>query len=72
MLFFVSDQNAVQNAKTEYFETIYQVEEAIKGMEQAKKGNSLIKERVDQFHTRALENEEELAATYSWKPNLDF
>ena len=72
MLFFVRDENAVQNAKSEYFNTIYQVEEAINGMEKAKKGNSLIKERVDQFHARALENEEELAATYSWKPNLDF
>ena len=71
MLLYVRDANAVVNAKSEYFETIYKIEEAVNGMEAAKTGNSIIKKRVDQFNAYAAENPEELATSYQWKPNLE-
>ena len=47
MLFKVRDANAVANAKVDYFNTFYQIEEAINGIEKAKQGNRIIKARVD-------------------------
>ena len=71
MHLYVRDANAVVNAKSEYFDTIYKIEEAINCMEAAKIGNGIIKARVDQFKAYAAEYPEELAMTYSWKPDLE-
>ena len=60
------------NAKNDSFDTIYQIGEAINGIEKAKMGNSIIKKRVEDFNAFATENLEELAMSYSWKPNLEF
>ena len=64
MLSYVRDTNAVVNAKSDYFKTIYQIEEAINGIEAAKTGNSIIKARVDKFNAYTAKNPEELANTY--------
>ena len=71
MLFFVSDAKAMINAKGDFFETFYQIEEAINGIEKAKQGNRIIKERVDLFTTKTIEHGEELAVKYAWKPKYD-
>ena len=60
MLFYVKDDQAIINSKSDFFKSIYKIEEAINGMEKAKMGNSIIKKRVEAFHAYAKEHEEEL------------
>ena len=71
MLFFVKDEHAVSNAKGDYFDTIYNIKGAINGIEAAKVGNSIIKQRVDAFQAAAIDLEEELALKHGWEPNLE-
>ena len=72
MLFLVRDENVLKNANTDCFEAFYKIEEAINGIENAKMGNILIKARVDQYHAATVENGDQLAMKYSWKPSYEF
>ena len=49
MLFMVRDKQLMVNAKSDSFDTIYQIGEAVNGIEAAKTGNSIMKARVDEF-----------------------
>ena len=60
MLFEVRDQRVVYNAKGEDFERIYTIQEAIKGVELAKKSNPNIQRRLEGFIEYSEENAEYL------------
>ena len=67
LLFHVKDEYALMNAKRQDFKIHYLIEEAIVGLEKAKKGNKLLQQRMAAFKAFALENEEELASRFNWK-----
>ena len=71
MLFQVQDKQAVRDAKRADFESIYQVEKAVNGIENAKRGNSLIRARVDEFNAYADSHADVLAADYGWTKQLE-
>ena len=71
LLFHVRDKQALVNSKSNFFKTMYKFEEAINSMEEAKKGNSIIKKRVETFKAYAKDHEEELEAAYHWNKDLE-
>ena len=54
MLFYVRDEQAIVNAKSKFFKTLYHIEEAINGIEHAKGGNIFLKKRVDDFNAYTI------------------
>ena len=66
LLFHVRDEQALVNSKSDYFEAMYQFADAINGMEDAKKGNSILKKRVETFYAYANDHAEEMKAAYHW------
>ena len=71
MLLQVQDKMAVQSAKQTCFASIYLVEKTVNDIEKAKKGNKILKARMDDFRAYASSHEAELRDDYAWERDLE-
>ena len=62
---------AVQSAKQRCFASIYLVEKTVNDIEKAKKGNKILKARMDDFRAYADSHEAELKEDYAWERDLE-
>ena len=60
MLLQVQDKMAVQSAKETCFASVYLVEKTVNDIEKAKKGNKILKARIDAFNAYVTSHEDEL------------
>ena len=70
MLFKVRGRDIVQNAKGSSFEILYQISQAVNGIERAKLGNAIIKQRVEAFTEAAEEHAEYFEKEFGWQKDL--
>ena len=71
MLLLVRDTNAIINAKADQIESVYRIEEAINGMKVARRGNGILKKRLDHFQEHVVHHAAYLEETHGWTEHLE-